>query len=162
MLVGSPHSIQGNAESLIVASKEIRLEVNAYKTKYIVISEIRMLDEVTVKTDNRSFARVKLFKHLGKSQTNRNSVKEESKSRLEAGNACYQSVQNLSSSSLISKNINIKIYRIIVLLVILCGCETWSPTLREERRLRVFENKVLRRIFGPMGEELRGEWVKVK
>jgi len=54
-----------------------------------------------------------------------------------------------------------KIYRTIILPVVLCGCETWSLTLRKERRLRVFENRVLRRVFGPKGEEVTGEWRKL-
>jgi len=70
-------------------------------------------------------------------------------------------VQNLLSSSLLSKNLNIKIYKTIILLVVLYECETWSLTLREERRLRVFENRVLRRIFGPKKDEVTGEWRKL-
>ena len=70
----------------------------------------------------------------------------------------YHSVQNLLSSRLISKNLKIKIYRTIILPVVLYGCETWSLTLRDERKLRVFENKVLRRIFGPRRDEVTGEW----
>jgi hypothetical protein len=62
--------------------------------------------------------------------------------------ACYHSVQNVLCSSLLSKNVNIKAYRTVILPVVFYGCETWSLTLREERRLRVFENMVLRRIFG--------------
>jgi len=62
------------------------------------------------------------------------------------------------SSRLLSKNLKIKIYRTIIFLVILYGCETWSLTLREERKLRVFENKVLRRIFVPRMEVVTGEW----
>jgi hypothetical protein len=61
---------------------------------------------------------------------------------------------------LLSKNIKIKIYRTIILPVDLYGCETWSITLREERRLRVFENRVLRRIFGPKRDEVIGEWLR--
>jgi hypothetical protein len=57
---------------------------------------------------------------------------------------------------LLSKSIKIKIYRTIILPVVLYGCETWSPTLREEHRLRVFENRVLRRIFGPKRDEVTG------
>ena len=68
----------------------------------------------------------------------------EIKSRLRSGNACYYSVQNLLSSRLLSKNLKIKIYRTIILPVVLYGCETWLLTLREERGLRVFENMVLR------------------
>jgi len=77
------------------------------------------------------------------------------------GNACYLSVQNLLSSSLLSKNLKIKIYRTIILPVVLYGCKTWSVTLREECRLRVFENRVLRRIFDPKRDEVRGEWRKL-
>ena len=67
-------------------------------------------------------------------------------------------MQNLLSSSLLSKNLKIKIYRIIILSAVLYGCETWSLTLREERKLRVFEKMVLRRIFGPRTDEVTGEW----
>jgi hypothetical protein len=70
-------------------------------------------------------------------------------SRGKSSKACYYLVQNLLSSSLLSKNIKIKIYRTIILPVFLYGCETWLFTLREESRLRVFENRVLRRIFVP-------------
>ena len=78
--------------------------------------------------------------------TNQNSIAEEIKSRFKSGNACYHSVQNLLSSKLLSKNLKIKIYRTVMLPVVLYGCETWSLTLREERKLRVFENRVLRRL----------------
>ena len=77
-----------------------------------------------------------------------NSIAEEIKSRLRLGNACYHSVQNLLSSRFLSKNLKIKIHRTIILPVVLYGCETWSLTLQEERKLRVFENMVLRRIRG--------------
>ena len=70
-------------------------------------------------------------------------------------------MQNLLSSSLISKKLKIKIYRTIILPVVLYGCETWSLTLRDERRLRVFENRVLRRVFGPKRDEVTGEWRKL-
>jgi len=70
-------------------------------------------------------------------------------------------MQNLLPSSLLSKNLNFKIYRTIILPVVLYGCETWSLTLREERKLRVFENMVLRRIFGPKRDEITGEWRKL-
>ena len=70
-------------------------------------------------------------------------------------------MQNLLSSRLLSKNLKIKIYRTILLPVVLYGCETWSLALREERRLRVFENRVLRRLFGPKRDEVTGEWRKL-
>jgi hypothetical protein len=70
-------------------------------------------------------------------------------------------VQNLLSSRLLSKNLKIRLYRIIIFPVVLYGCETWSLTLKVERRLRVFENRVLRRIFGPKRDEVTGEWRKL-
>jgi hypothetical protein len=69
--------------------------------------------------------------------------------------------QNLLSSSLLPKNIKIKMYRTTVLPIVLYGCGTWSLTLREERRLKIFENRVLRRIFGPMRVAVTGEWRKL-
>jgi len=100
---------------------------------------------------------VEEFKYLGTTLTNQNSIPQEIKGRLISGNACYHSVQNLLSSRLISKNLKIKIYRTIILPVVLYRCETWSLTLREERKLRVFANVVLRRIFGPRKDEVTGE-----
>ena len=76
-------------------------------------------------------------------------------------NACYYSAQNLLSASLLSKTLKIKIYRTIILPVVLYGCETWSLILREERRLRVFEKRVLRRLFGPKRDEVTREWIKL-
>jgi len=74
---------------------------------------------------------------------------------------CYYLVQNLLSFSLLSTNIKVKMYIIIICHVVLYGCETWSLTLREGLRLRVFENRVLRRIFGRNREEVTGEWRKL-
>ena len=75
----------------------------------------------SLKTDNRSFERVEELKYLGLTLINQNSIQEEIKHRLKSENACYHSVQNLLSSSLLSMNINLKIYRTIVLPVVLCG-----------------------------------------
>jgi len=111
-----------------------------------------------VRIDNSTFKRVEEFKYLGTALTNQNSIAEEIKSRTRSGNACYHSVQNLLSSRLLSKNLKIKIYTTIILPVVLYGCENWSLTLGEERKLRVFENMVLRRIFGPRRDKVTGEW----
>jgi hypothetical protein len=94
---------------------------------------------------------------LGTTLTDQDFIQEEIKSRLNSGNACYHSVQSLLSSCLLSRNVKIKVYKTIILSVVLYGCETWSLTLREEHRLRVFENRVLRRIFGPKRDEVTEE-----
>jgi hypothetical protein len=101
---------------------------------------------------------VEQFKYLGKTLTNQNTIHEEIKSRLKPGNACCHSVPSLLSSSLMSKNMKIKICRRIILSVVLRGCETWSFTLREVHRLRMFENRVLRKLVWPKRDEVTGEW----
>jgi hypothetical protein len=111
----------------------------------------------SVKIANRSFEDVAKFKHLGTALTDQNQMHEEIKRRLNSGNACYHSVQSLLSFRLLSRNLKVKIYKTIILPVVLYGCETWSLTLREEHRLRVFENRVLRGIFGPKRDEVTRE-----
>jgi len=100
-----------------------------------------------MKIDSSLFIRVEEFIYFGTTLTLQNSIQEEIKSRLKQGNACYHSVQNLLFSSLTSENVNNKKYKIIILPVVLYGRETWLMTLREERRLRVCWNRVLRKIF---------------
>jgi hypothetical protein len=114
-----------------------------------------------MKIDNSSIDRVEEFKYLGTTLTNQNSIQAEIKSRLKLGNACYYSVQNLLSSTLLSKNLKIRIYRNIILPVVLYGCEAWSLILREESRLRVFENRELRSVFGSKMDEVTEEWRKL-
>jgi hypothetical protein len=91
------------------------------------------------------------FKYLEIIATNKNCIHEEMKSKLNLGNVCYHSVQSLLSSPVLSKNLNIKTYKTITLPVVLYWCETWSLTLREKLRMRVFENRVKR-------EEVVGSW----
>jgi hypothetical protein len=101
------------------------------------------------------------LRHLGTGATDQNSIHAEVRSRLNSRDACYGSLRNLLSFRLLSKNGRIKIYRTIIFPVILFGCETWSPTLREEQRLWMFENMVLRRMFGPKINELIGGWINL-
>jgi hypothetical protein len=85
---------------------------------------------------------VSQLKYLGTTVTNQNLIQEETKRRLNSGNVCYHSVQNLLSSRLLSKNVKVRIYKTTILPVVLYGCEILSLTLREEHKLRVFENRV--------------------
>jgi hypothetical protein len=112
----------------------------------------------SIKIAKRYFEDVTKFKYLGTTLTDKNCIHEEIKSRPNSGNACYSPVQSLLSSRMLSGNVKVKIYRTIILPVVFHGCETCSLTLREEHRLKMFENRVLRRIFGPKTEEVTGEW----
>jgi hypothetical protein len=94
---------------------------------------------------------------LGTTVKSQNCIHEEVKSRLNSGNPCYYSVQSTLSLCLLSKSLEIKIHKTI-LSVVLYGCETLSPTLREEDRVMVFGIRVLGRIFGPKGEDVTRGW----
>jgi hypothetical protein len=105
MLGGSVHTTKKNTEALVVASK-IGLEVTTYKTKYMTMSPDQNAGRShKIETHNILFEMVEQFKYLGKTLIHQNSNQEEIKSRLKARNACYRSVQNLLSSSLLSNNI---------------------------------------------------------
>jgi hypothetical protein len=155
-------TIEKNTGTLTDDSKKVGLEINVEKTKYILLSRHQNTGQNRdIKTANRSFQNVLQFKYSGTTVTNQNLIPEETKRRLNSDNACYHSVQSLLASRLFSKNLKMRIYKTIILPVVLYGCETWSLTLREEHRLRVFENKVLRRIFGLKRDEVTEGWRKL-
>jgi hypothetical protein len=141
-------NIKKNTENLTDVSKEVDLEVHAEETKYVLMSFQQNAEQsqiVKILVANRSFANAAKFKYLGRTLTNQNLIHEEIKSRLNSGNE----VQKLLCSRLPSKNIEIKTHKTIILPAVLYGFETWSLKLREEYKLAVFENRALRRTFGP-------------
>jgi hypothetical protein len=141
---------------LIDANKEVGVEVNAEKTKYMLVPrDLNAGQNRDIKIGNRSFENMSPFKYLGTTVTNQNLIQEEIKRRLNSGNAYYHSVQNLLSSRLLSKNVKVRIYKTIIFSVVLYGCEMWSLTVRKEHKLRVSENRVLR-IFGPKWGRVTG------
>jgi hypothetical protein len=155
-------TIKKTTETLIDASQEVGLGINAEKTKYMLLSRHQnVVQNGDIKIATRSFENVSQFKYLGTTVTNQNLIQEEIERRSSPCNACYHSVQNILSSCLLSKNVKIRIYQTIILPMGLYGFETWSLTLREEHRLIVFENRVLRRIFGQKRDDATGEWRKL-
>jgi hypothetical protein len=114
----------------------------SFKTSVLTRATRRIIIVTGVKTSNLK---------------NQNMIWEEIKRRSNSGNACCHSAQNLLSSRLLSENVKIRIFKPIILPVVLYGCETWSLTLREVRRLRMFENKMLRRILGLKRDEVTRE-----
>ncbi|KAJ4450834.1 hypothetical protein ANN_02265 [Periplaneta americana] len=131
MLGENPQTIRENTGILLEASKEIGLEVNPKKTKYMIMSrDENIVRNGNIKIGNLSFEEVEKFRYLG-------------------------------AISAVKKNLKVRIYKTVTLPVVLYGCETWTLTLREEHRLRVFENKMLRKIFGANRDEVTGEWRKL-
>ncbi|KAJ4449364.1 hypothetical protein ANN_00762 [Periplaneta americana] len=162
MLGENTQTVRENTAILLEASKAIGLEVNPEKTKYMIMSrDQNIVRNGNIKIRDLSFEEVEKFIYLGATVTNINDTREEIKRRINMGNACYYSVEKLLSSSLLSKNLKVRIYKTVIIPVVLYGCETWTLTQKEEHRLRVFENKVLRKIFGAKRDEVTGEWRKL-
>jgi hypothetical protein len=132
---------------MLQASRKVGLEVSTKKTKYIVIYHYQNIGQSHILVPYKSFKNVVKFKYFKMTITDHNHFHEEIKSRLNSGNACYHSIKNLFPSHCFSRHLKIKIYITIMLPAVLDGCETWSLIRKEERRLRMFENRVLRRIF---------------
>ena len=138
ILGGIIHTLKENAVALVAATRVIGLQVSADKAKYMVMSrEQNSRRNQSVRIDKSTFEMIEEFKYFGTTLTNQNSIPEEIKSSLRSGNACYHSVQNPLSSRLLYKNLKIKICRSIILPVVLCGSETFSLILSEERKLDV-------------------------
>jgi hypothetical protein len=137
------NTIKENKETLLGASRDVGLEINAEKTKYMIMSTHQNSGQnQNVSTVNEAFENVTKFKYLGTTLTNQNDIHDEIKSRLNLENACYHSsIQNIFLPTSYKK-LNIKIYITVILSVVLHGYETWSLILREEHTLRVFENSV--------------------
>jgi hypothetical protein len=117
-------------------------------------------DKIITKFATTSFENVLQFRYLGMEITNPNLIQEEIKSRLNPCYACFHSVQNMLSF-LLFINVKITIHKNIIVPLVLYGCETLSLTLKGEHRLKVCENRVLRRLFGVTRDEMVGDWRKL-
>ncbi|KAJ4446503.1 hypothetical protein ANN_13199 [Periplaneta americana] len=121
----NPQTIKENPKIILEASKALGLEVNPENTKYMIMyCDQNIVRNGNIKIGDLSFEEVEKFKYLGATVTNINDTREEIKRRINMGNACYYSVGKLLSTSLLSKNLKVRIYKTVILLVALYGCET--------------------------------------
>jgi hypothetical protein len=121
------YSLKKNTDTLIDAKKEAGLEINIEKTKYVLLShQQNAFQNWDIRIANRSFENVSQFKYLVTTVTNQNLIQGEIKRRFKSANACYHSVQNRLSSRLVSKKLKIRIYKTIILPVVLYGCDNFA------------------------------------
>jgi hypothetical protein len=150
ILGGSMHAIVKHTKAFVVASKEIGLELNAKKTKYMTIPRDKYARQNhKVNLGDMSFEMLERFRYLGTTLTKQNSIHEDVKNIIKSANVWYNSAQNPLPSSLLSENINVKIYRTVLLPVVLYGCEAWSLMMREEHWLKLFFEIVYSLHFNP-------------
>jgi hypothetical protein len=120
LLGDSINTIKQNIQTLLEASRDVGLEINAEKTKYMIMSRhLNSGQNQNIRIANELLGNVAKFKYLGTILTNQNGVHDEIKSRLNSGNACYYSVQNLLSSRHISKHLKVKLYKTVILPIVL-------------------------------------------
>jgi hypothetical protein len=161
LLGDSREIVRRNAELLKKAGEEVGLEFSEEKTKYMLVDRLgEELDVSDLEVDNMIFEKVSIFKYLGGLLEDRKDmgIGAEIKQRLNSGNACFYALNKLLKSRDLSRNTKLRIYKTIILPVVLYGCETWALTRQQENRFRVFENKILRKIFGAKRDEETGEY----
>lgn len=155
LIAENKKDIKELAEKLITETQKVGLKINEEKTKIMKISrlpdnqpDLEVLNFKFTKTDN--------FKYLGVTITSENRQDDEIQCRLAAAQRCYWSLTKLFRSRLLTRRTKIKMYKVIIQPVLLYGAEVWTLTKQNEKKLIVFENKILRRVFGPINDN--GEW----
>jgi RNAse (barnase) inhibitor barstar len=140
--------LKWSAEKLISKGKEIGLQVNEEKTKYLIVSRREQVQNSLV-VGGFTFERVSNFKYLGVDVNQQANSHEEIKRRITAGNKSYFALVPVFKSRLISKNTKIRLYKVLIRPIVLYACGAWASTKSDEKRLLLFERKILRRIYGP-------------
>lgn len=160
IILGSDsQEVKAGTKELIINSKDIGLQINEGKTKYMVISR-RENHEENLEVENYKFERVQNFKYLGVTINSKNNNHDEIKIRLTAANKCYYGVTSILKSKQVSLKSKITIYKVIIRPVLLYACETWPMTKGDEDKLATLERRILRRIFGPKINNMTQQYEK--
>ncbi|KAL4152688.1 hypothetical protein QTP88_000521 [Uroleucon formosanum] len=160
IILGSDsQEVKAGTKELIINSKDIGLQINEGKTKYMVISR-RENHEENLEVENYKFERVQNFKYLGVTINSKNNNHDEIKIRLTAANKCYYGVTSILKSKQVSLKSKITIYKVIIRPVLLYACETWPTTKGDEDKLAILERRILRRIFGPKINNMTQQYEK--
>jgi hypothetical protein len=150
-------------KSLINAAEKVGLRINEEKIEYTVVSRRNgnLVQEEFIEVEEYKFRRVDQFKYLGSIITQDNDVKTEISMRLQSGYKCFFGLSKIFRSKANSKNLKVRMYLTLLRPIVLYGAETWPLRKTEERRMPVFERKILRKIYGAYFDVLTNEWRKL-
>jgi len=144
-------------------AKKVGLQINEDKTEYMVMGR---RDRGTIfphiKVGRYEFSRAKQIKYLGSIVTEKNETDKEVEARIVSGNKCFYGLSKILGSRSLSLEIKKQLYTTLIRPVVTYGEETWTLKKNEERKLMVFERKILRKIFGPVKDRETGEWRRRK
>ncbi|KAL4123306.1 hypothetical protein QTP88_015504 [Uroleucon formosanum] len=158
----SQDSLKSLFSKLHKAASKVGLCVNEGKTEYMFLSRRELPFCQSIKIDHFEFKRVEQFKYLGSFLTEKNNVTNEIAARIQAGNRCYYGLTKILSSRTISRRMKERLYTSLIRPVVLYGSETWPIRKMDEHKFMVFERKVLRKIYGPVKDEITVEWRRRK
>jgi len=147
IITENEESLKQSTKELIRAGKEIGLNINEDKTKYLILSRQHQTAR-QLEIEGFSFERIEHFKYLGAWVNENANSQEEIKERLIASNRCYSGLSTLFKSKLLSRRSKTTLYKVLIRLIALYACETWATTKMDEKKLGVLERKILRKIFG--------------
>ncbi|KAL4143757.1 hypothetical protein QTP88_006044 [Uroleucon formosanum] len=147
-----------------VAAEKVGLRINEEKTEYMVVSRRNgnLVQEEFIEVEKYKFKRVDQFKYLGSIITQDNDIKTEISMRLQSANKCFFGLIKMFRSRAVSKNLKVRMYLTLLRPIVLYGAETWPLRKTEERRMAVFERKILRKIYGTYFDVLTNEWRKLQ
>ncbi|KAE9521507.1 hypothetical protein AGLY_018106 [Aphis glycines] len=162
LLGNNINTVKSMCERLITAAKRVGLQINEEKTEYMEISRQRYgkQPEEFLKVGPYRFKNVPQFKYLGSMITQSNNMEYEILKRIQMGNKCYYAMDNLFKSRILSKTLKLQIYTTLIKCIVLYGAQCWTVRKSDESKLRVFERKILRRIYEPCRDLQTGEWRK--
>jgi hypothetical protein len=143
------------------AAQKVGLQINEQKTEYMIIGRQNWMDQV-LEVDHFKFKRVNSFKYLGSIVTEKNDITKEVAARIQAGNRNYYGLEKLLSSRSLSREIKRRLYTSLIRPVILYGSETWALRKSDENKFLILERRILRKIFGPIKNNITGEWRRRK
>jgi len=146
------HALKDTLDNTDSEARHRGFLINENKTKYMEVTRTVVIGE-HLQCGKYKFEHVKELSYLGTQLNQTNSTNSKIHARILSGNRCYYSCGKLMKSRALNRNLNLKVYKSLIRHVVTYGCEAWTLTTRDKQHLRIFESKILRKIFGPVQDK---------